>query len=541
MALIEPIFAQPKGATPEPKSAKDVGNSGQAFATVVTQPNQPLAKESHVPVVQEERASAKKIPSKFPDDDAVLSNQSRMEAFDLDAVVASMPAQTIAQSVGQDISLEIPMLSDNKAIVIPSKMGPLIALDIEPTTNEFAAKKNDKVHANAIGQNLNFTLTQTALGQNSKKPHSDNTHAPSGESQSTRPTGSVSVVMQDILSTASPVTAETSQQRLPASTQLPMQAVQLPSQLGLKDTSLPNLPVSTLGLPLSELAMTPISALKSQAIAVPSVGPVQIAKGSSLATSETPSQATQYIASTQASAGLQSVDPSLTEVSKRGLVLGKATAPSVTQSDSTVSWQAASPQYANPQRPMPLRNVSPGLEQSASLVSSAATAEIAVADAEIDPLLFTEPSNARTTLSSRPEQGLTQAEASPRHVALQVARSVPQSDGSVVEITLDPVELGKVKLTLQAIEGSMQLVLTAERPETLELMRRNTEALAAEFDELGYEDVGFSFEHEERHAAPNKDQVEDEKTSRSHQSLERVTNPTHVAINLTDAGMDLRL
>jgi hypothetical protein len=77
----------------------------------------------------------------------------------------------------------------------------------------------------------------------------------------------------------------------------------------------------------------------------------------------------------------------------------------------------------------------------------------------------------------------------------EVARQLPDRP---VEITLSPEELGKVKLTFQVSEsGAMTVIVAAERPETLELMRRNADTLLEEFRSLGYEDSQFEFQQEQ--------------------------------------------
>lgn len=54
-----------------------------------------------------------------------------------------------------------------------------------------------------------------------------------------------------------------------------------------------------------------------------------------------------------------------------------------------------------------------------------------------------------------------------------------------VEIALDPPELGRVRLSLVEINGAMTLSITAERPETADLMRRHLSLLTEEFARQG--------------------------------------------------------
>ena len=79
------------------------------------------------------------------------------------------------------------------------------------------------------------------------------------------------------------------------------------------------------------------------------------------------------------------------------------------------------------------------------------------------------------------------------HVATQVAQAAQTQASGSTDITLNPKELGHVRLNLQTVDGTMFVAIVAERPETADLMRRHIESLAQEFRGLGYQDVSFSF------------------------------------------------
>lgn len=81
----------------------------------------------------------------------------------------------------------------------------------------------------------------------------------------------------------------------------------------------------------------------------------------------------------------------------------------------------------------------------------------------------------------------------PVNVARQIADAAQRGPGQSVEVSLQPAELGRVRMTLSAAEGGITVLIQAERPETLDLMRRNIEALEAAIGDLGYDDVAFSF------------------------------------------------
>ena len=89
----------------------------------------------------------------------------------------------------------------------------------------------------------------------------------------------------------------------------------------------------------------------------------------------------------------------------------------------------------------------------------------------------------------------------PIRPVVQIAEAARQLSDKPIEIALSPEELGKVRLSLQMTEGqSLQIVVAAERAETLELLRRNIDSLMNEFKELGYENNGFSFQSFDQNA-----------------------------------------
>lgn len=81
----------------------------------------------------------------------------------------------------------------------------------------------------------------------------------------------------------------------------------------------------------------------------------------------------------------------------------------------------------------------------------------------------------------------------PRHLALQLLDVARQLPDRPVELTLEPAELGRVRMTLSAGETTMNVSLSFERPETADMMRRHIDLLAEEFRQLGYRDVTFDF------------------------------------------------
>ena len=94
--------------------------------------------------------------------------------------------------------------------------------------------------------------------------------------------------------------------------------------------------------------------------------------------------------------------------------------------------------------------------------------------------------------SSSNDPPLQRAEAMRLPVAQTVDFLTRQPDRPVL-ISLSPEELGKVRMALTASDTGVTLVITTERPETMELMRRHIDQLSQEFRRLGYENIGFEF------------------------------------------------
>jgi flagellar hook-length control protein FliK len=83
----------------------------------------------------------------------------------------------------------------------------------------------------------------------------------------------------------------------------------------------------------------------------------------------------------------------------------------------------------------------------------------------------------------------------PKAVASQLADAlVAARPNGAIEIALDPVELGRVRMILSPDGNAMAVVLSAERPETLDLLRRAIESLANDLRELGYGTLSFRFD-----------------------------------------------
>jgi flagellar hook-length control protein FliK len=97
---------------------------------------------------------------------------------------------------------------------------------------------------------------------------------------------------------------------------------------------------------------------------------------------------------------------------------------------------------------------------------------------------------------ARPHEAAHRPMIHARGAIAQIAEAVRLPMDGSVEVRLSPEELGRVKLTMVPGEAGLVVQLVAERPETLELLRRHVDTLAADLRDLGYSGLEFSFTNE---------------------------------------------
>lgn len=149
---------------------------------------------------------------------------------------------------------------------------------------------------------------------------------------------------------------------------------------------------------------------------------------------------------------------------------------------------------ATPETPQPHLQQSPQSIASPSLVDTQ-SAFPEVSSLEEVPLIA--PSNdvrggERASVVAPLPPG-AQAPDMARQVASQIADVARISDDGRIEISLKPEELGRLSLTFNNEGGAMTVSLSAERPETLDLLRRNIDQLDLALGQLGYGDVTYDF------------------------------------------------
>lgn len=98
-----------------------------------------------------------------------------------------------------------------------------------------------------------------------------------------------------------------------------------------------------------------------------------------------------------------------------------------------------------------------------------------------------------TSVTGAPLDGPRQMQLA-KSISSQIAQVSTQTADSAIEVTLNPRELGRVRISMTPTETGMHILLQADRPEIIDLLRRNAETLAEEFSGAGYASISFAFD-----------------------------------------------
>ncbi len=130
----------------------------------------------------------------------------------------------------------------------------------------------------------------------------------------------------------------------------------------------------------------------------------------------------------------------------------------------------------------------------------------------------------------------------PRGLGTHLAEAVSRFPDRPVELTLAPEELGRVRLTLSTTDAGLSMTILADRPETLDLLRRHIDQLAQDFRELGYADVAFSFGEKRGEAQDQTARQDQTDQARPDTAIAAAPSPTTSKPATRSAqGLDLRI
>lgn len=125
-----------------------------------------------------------------------------------------------------------------------------------------------------------------------------------------------------------------------------------------------------------------------------------------------------------------------------------------------------------------------------------------------------------------------------RNAAAHAVEVLTREPGKTVEIALNPEELGRVRMALSPSDAGVTVLITSERPETLELMRRHIEQLSQEFQKLGYEQAHFEFSGE---TSDGEDRPAHERPAGYGTAGTPDETQNAIPTRLVQTGLDLRL
>jgi len=125
------------------------------------------------------------------------------------------------------------------------------------------------------------------------------------------------------------------------------------------------------------------------------------------------------------------------------------------------------------------------------------------------------------------------------YVAQQLAAAVAQGATETTQISLNPEELGRVRITLTTAEGGLLVSILAERPETADLMRRNIDALMKEFSDLGYDNPTFSFDGQD--GATEKEETRRNTAVPQSETIEPPATELKVNRQVPNGGLNIKL
>ncbi len=130
----------------------------------------------------------------------------------------------------------------------------------------------------------------------------------------------------------------------------------------------------------------------------------------------------------------------------------------------------------------------------------------------------------------------------PLGLGQRLAETVAQFPDRPVEVTLSPEELGRVRMSLTTHDGALTMNVVADRPETLDLLRRNIDQLAQDFRDLGFRDLSFSFG--DRSAGQSPEHLPEDTATETESETITLHQPArhpHLTATLPEGGLDLRL
>lgn len=133
------------------------------------------------------------------------------------------------------------------------------------------------------------------------------------------------------------------------------------------------------------------------------------------------------------------------------------------------------------------------------------------------------------------------SENSARPVVHQLMHAIKTLQGGSVEIRLSPEELGRVRLSLSPGEGNITVHISAERPETADLIRRNIELFSQSLEQEGFSSPSYSFDGSDAEGSSDQREASNDLIADEPQVDDQTTRTEARLRLLTDGHVDIRI
>lgn len=81
----------------------------------------------------------------------------------------------------------------------------------------------------------------------------------------------------------------------------------------------------------------------------------------------------------------------------------------------------------------------------------------------------------------------------------QVSLAISSTSKEKIEIRLDPPELGRIIISINQSDSGLSALVSSEKAEIADLLRRHSELLSRELSKSGFDDATLEFSHREKH------------------------------------------
>jgi len=129
----------------------------------------------------------------------------------------------------------------------------------------------------------------------------------------------------------------------------------------------------------------------------------------------------------------------------------------------------------------------------------------------------------------------------PRHIAQQIVEALQRGGGGKergIDLLLNPAELGRVRISLSPGDAGLTVHIVADRPETLDLMRRHIDTLAQDFQSIGYDATDFAFAQHDHEA---EDQGQNDPQQHIPYVPQESEAPSRITATIITDRVDIRL